>query len=94
METHNQKEIDTALQSGAQIIGVNNRDLKTFQVDIRASACLVKFIPDNLIKVSESGITTETDSKYIKSLGFDAALIGTVFSKSGDISQALSRFLV
>ena len=94
VETHNRNEIDKALDLGATIIGINNRDLKTFEVDITITEKLIKYIPQDFIKVSESGIKTKQDAQYIKSLGADAALIGTAFSKSSSISELLKTLRV
>ena len=94
VEVHNRQELDNALELGANIIGINNRDLRTFEVDIKTTQQLIKYIPDNCIKVSESGIKTQEDAKYIKSLGADAVLVGTAFSKSLAISELLKTLSV
>lgn len=94
VEVHNRQELDKALDLGANIIGINNRDLKTFLVDITTTEKLIKYIPSEYIKVSESGIKTPEDARYIKSLGADAALIGTAFSRSAKISDLLKSLRV
>jgi indole-3-glycerol phosphate synthase len=76
VETHNEDEIKKALNSGAKILGINNRDLKTFSVDINTSLKLRKFIPNDKILISESGIKTAQDVKMLKDAGFNGALIG------------------
>ena len=76
VETHNEYEIKMALNSEAKIIGINNRDLKTFRVDIKTSLELQKFIPENKILISESGIKTLQDIKMLQENGFNGALIG------------------
>ena len=76
VETHNEDEIKKALNSGAKILGINNRDLKTFSVDINTSLKLRKFIPEDKILISESGIKTAQDIKMLKCAGFNGALIG------------------
>lgn len=78
-EVHNQEELDRAVDIGAKIIGINNRDLRTFKTDIHLSLDLVRYIPDNLIKVTESGIKTAHDLQRLRDAGFDAALIGEAF---------------
>ena len=94
VEVHERDELDAALEIGAKIIGINNRNLKTFEVDIKNTQRLIKYLPDDVIKVSESGIKTPQDAKYIKSLGVDAVLIGTAFSQSASISQRLEELRV
>jgi indole-3-glycerol phosphate synthase len=94
VEVHDRDELDAALELGAGIIGINNRNLKTFEVDIKNTERLIKYLPDTVIKVSESGILDPRDAKYVKSLGVDAALVGTAFSKSASISQAIENLRV
>jgi len=76
VEIHNQAELDIALQSGADIIGINNRDLTTFLVDTNHALRLVEHIPANIIKIAESGITQPALAKQYHQAGFDAVLIG------------------
>jgi len=76
VEVHNADEIKIALDSGAQIIGVNNRNLSTFEVDTNNALELVKKIPDHIIKVAESGITDPNLAQKYYQAGFDAVLIG------------------
>lgn len=76
VEVHDQSELDFAIEIGAEIIGVNNRNLTTFEVDLMTSASLVKQIPDHIVKVSESGMRHLDDIKAIYNMGFDAVLIG------------------
>ncbi len=77
IETHNITEIERALNAGAEIIGINNRDLKSFRVDLGTSLRLRPLIPDEIIKVSESGIKNFADIKKLRKAGFDAVLVGT-----------------
>ena len=91
VETHNEQEIEKALNSGANIIGINNRDLKTFTVDLNTSLKLRKLIPDNKILISESGIKTAQDIKMLKDAGFKGALIGESMMLSKDKKQFLSE---
>jgi indole-3-glycerol phosphate synthase len=79
VETHTADEIESALISGADIIGINNRDLNTFKVDINTSLNLIKYVPTNIIKVAESGIYSADDIKKMNQAGFDAVLIGEAF---------------
>ena len=91
VETHNEEEIKKALSCNAKIIGINNRDLKTFNVDINTSLKLRKFIPENKILISESGIKTAQDIKMLKDAGFNGALIGESMMLSKDKKQFLSE---
>ena len=91
VETHNEDEIKKALNSGAEIIGVNNRDLKTFTVDINISLKLKNLIPNNKIIISESGIKTAQNIKILKDAGFNGALVGESMMLSKDKKQFLSE---
>lgn len=85
VEIHNEEEIEKALESGANIIGVNSRNLKTFEIDMAGARELVKKIPEDKIVVFESGIKNREDIPE----GVDAVLIGTALMKSSDIKQKL-----
>jgi indole-3-glycerol phosphate synthase len=89
VEVHDEAELDKAIFSGAEIIGVNNRDLRTFEVSLDTSLALANRIPDNIIKVSESGIFRNTDVHILREKGFEAFLVGEHLLKSGDPVQAL-----
>ncbi len=91
VEVHDKEELDRALESGARIIGINNRDLKTFNVDLKTTEVLMNSIPHDRAVVSESGIRTAEDLKYLKSLGVDAVLIGETFMRAESISQKISE---
>ncbi len=90
VETHNEREVDAALNSGARIIGVNNRDLKTFTVDLQTSVRLREHIPKEYVFVSESGIKTPEDTALLRGIGADAVLIGETLMRSSDRRQMLS----
>ena len=89
VEAHDEAEVNMAIDAGAKIIGVNNRNLKTFEVDISNSAQLKKLIPEDVIFVSESGIRDRNDIEYLLNNGADAVLIGETLMKSRDIEEAL-----
>ncbi len=91
VETHNKEEIKQALNSGAEIIGINNRDLKTFTVDINNSVRLRKYLGDNKILISESGIKSSADIKILKDTGFNGALIGESMMLSENKKQFLNE---
>ena len=91
VEAHDEKEIEMALKAGACIIGVNNRNLKTFKVDTGRSIQLRKLVPRNILFVSESGIKTRDDIKLLEESGADAVLIGETFMRSKDKATELKR---
>lgn len=76
VEVHDEAEVERALKAGARVIGVNNRDLRTFNVDIAATARLRPLVPADCVLVSESGIHTPADVHRLKDLGVDAMLVG------------------
>ena len=84
VEAHDEEEAERALKSGARIIGVNNRDLKTFQVDMQNSIRLRKLAPENVVFVSESGIKTSDDIQKLYDNQVDAVLIGETLMRSQD----------
>lgn len=91
MEAHDEDEVRTALSVGAGIIGVNNRDLRTFTVDINNSARLRKLVPPEVLFVSESGIKTAADIEALRSNGTNAVLIGETLMRSPDKKAALDE---
>ncbi len=93
VEVHNEAELETALKSGAGIIGINNRDLTTFKVDISTTRRLRRLIPGDKIVVSESGIKTRDDIKKMKDWGVDAVLIGEALMASTDIASKIKELL-
>ena len=92
VETHDAGEVETALQSGAVIIGINNRNLKDFSVDMNTCLGLRKEIPADKICVAESGIRTEGDIRRLKEAEFNGVLIGETLMRSGDPCGMLERF--
>jgi len=93
VEIHDRQQLEIALEAGCDIIGINNRDLKTFNVDINTTENLIKYIPQNTTIVSESGIKTPEDIRYLASLGVDAVLIGETFMKIIDDIDKISDFV-
>ncbi len=93
VETHDEREIETALSAGAEIIGVNNRNLKDFTVDTENSVRLRKLVPKQIPFVSESGIKTHADMKRLFENGTDAVLIGETLMRAEDKKQALQELL-
>jgi len=93
VEVHTAGELKIAADAGAEIIGVNNRDLKTFEVSLQTSLQLIAFIPDNCVAVSESGLRTAGDLERLRRAGFDAFLIGERFMSEKDPGAALEHLL-
>lgn len=91
VEAHDAREVDMALQAGARIVGVNNRDLRDFTVDIENSVRLREMIPDHVIYVSESGIRTAADVGRLYRNGTDAVLIGETLMRSTNKKEALTE---
>jgi len=89
VETHTEAEIDMALAAGARVVGVNNRDLKTFETDITLSERLRQKVPDGILFVSESGIRTAEDVDRLRQLRVDAVLVGEALMRSHDKKAAL-----
>ena len=89
VEAHDEEEVSRALASGAGIIGVNNRDLRTFQVDISTSIRLRDMVPPDRIYVSESGIRDARDIEALRRNCVDAVLIGEAFMRSPDKKEML-----
>lgn len=93
VEVHDRKELDIAFDAECDIIGINNRDLKSFKVDLNTTESLIKYIPDHITVVSESGIKLPKDIKYLKSLGVDAVLIGETFMRIIDDFDKINNFI-
>jgi indole-3-glycerol phosphate synthase len=91
VEVHDRQELDRALNSGAKIIGINNRNLKTFEVSLKTTEELIKYIPQNIVKVSESGISSANDMIHLKDMGVNAALIGEAFMRAVSITDEVKR---
>ena len=93
VETHDEKDMAKALKSGAEIIGINNRDLKTFKTDIETTHKLRELVPAGKIVVSESGISTAEDIKKLKAFGVNAVLIGEALLTAPDIPAAIKGMM-
>lgn len=91
VEAHNEDEIKTALNCNAEIIGVNNRNLKTFEVDFNNTFKLRKLVPDDIIFVSESGIKTREDIVKLEENNVNAVLIGETFIKSKNKIEEIKK---
>ena len=91
VETHDAEEIKSAISAGAQIIGVNNRNLKNFSVDFSNAARLRELIPPEKIYVAESGVKTSSDIATLKKIGADAVLVGEVLMRAVDKKSKLDE---
>jgi indole-3-glycerol phosphate synthase len=88
-EAHNEEEVERVIVSGSGIIGINNRDLKTFVVDLAVTERLIGMIGGGFTKVSESGIKTADDMKRLKLCGADAVLIGETLIRGGNLEKLI-----
>lgn len=84
VEAHDKAEIGMAVRAGARIIGINNRDLTTFRVDVENGIRLREYIPENILFVAESGIHTRADIEALEKVGTDGVLIGEALMRSQD----------
>ncbi|MCD7836085.1 MAG: indole-3-glycerol phosphate synthase TrpC [Lachnospiraceae bacterium] len=91
VEAHDEHELEMAKKAGAEIIGVNNRNLKDFTVDINNSVRLRRLVPENVIFVSESGMKTRSDIERLENNKIDAVLIGETFMRSRDKKGMLTE---
>lgn len=91
VEAHDEAEIHSALAAGARVIGVNNRNLKTFEVDLNNSRRLRQLVPETVTFVSESGIKTPGDIAELRKNGTDAVLIGETLMRSSRKAEELAR---
>ncbi len=93
VEVHDAHELQVALDAGARIVGVNNRNLRTLTVDVNASERLIAAMPSNVIAVSESGLKTAEDLRRLRGLGYGAFLIGERLMTAPDPGAALNSLL-
>lgn len=92
VECHDEDEIERALEIEAPVIGINNRNLNDFTISLDTTKRLKKYIPEEIIVVSESGIKTDDDVKFLKELGVDAFLIGQSFMESESPRELARRW--
>lgn len=93
VEVHTAEELERALAAGAELLGVNNRNLKTFEVRLETSLELIERIPDDRVAVSESGLRSAEELRRLRAAGFDAFLVGEFLMESPQPAQALARLL-
>ena len=87
VEVHDWHDLQKAIECGAEIIGINNRDLDSFKVDLHTTFALAPLVPDNCVIVSESGIENEGDILALKGIGVHSVLVGSALMRSNDLIQ-------
>ena len=94
VEVHDLREMDRALELGADLIGINNRNLKTFQVNLATTEELAEEIPNDTIGVSESGIKTAEDVRRVRAAGISAVLVGETLMRAQNVPLMLSELML
>lgn len=94
VEIHDEPELELALEVGAKMIGVNQRNLKTFEVDQQRAVQIAKKIPSNVVRVAESGVKTRQDALRLRDAGYHAVLVGETLVTSNNIASTLSELRV
>lgn len=92
-EIHDRDDLEKAVACGARIIGINNRDLDTFKVDIKTTLDLAPMIPESCVVIGESGITTQQDIRLLKKTAVNAVLVGTSLMKSNNIAAKIRELV-
>ena len=90
-EVHDRADLEKAIEAGADIIGINNRDLDTFHVDLQTTLALAPLVPGDRIVVSESGISSPEDISFLKKSGVDAVLVGTSLMESANVEAKIKE---
>jgi indole-3-glycerol phosphate synthase len=93
VEVHDEREMKIALGAGPRIVGVNNRDLRTFEVDLETTERLRPMVPEGVLFVAESGIHTRRDVERMAEIGVDAVLVGEAILRSADVGSKVRRLL-
>ena len=94
VEVHDLREMDRALELGADMIGINNRNLKTFQVDLATTEELAEEIPNDAVAVSESGIRDADDVRRVRAAGINAVLVGETLMRAKNVPEKLRELLL
>jgi indole-3-glycerol phosphate synthase len=94
VEVHDEPELEIAAAAGASIVGINQRDLVTFQVDHERAVRMATLIPEGVIKVAESGVRGGPDAASLRAAGYDAVLVGESLVTAGDPARALAELRV
>jgi indole-3-glycerol phosphate synthase len=93
VEVHSRDELERAIDLGAKLIGINNRNLATFEVDLATTEELSEEVPDGVILVSESGLKTQADTRRVHAVGCQAILVGESLMRTGDIAAQVKELL-
>jgi indole-3-glycerol phosphate synthase len=93
LEIHNQEELEKSIMPSLDLLGVNNRNLKTFEVSLETSRALAPLIPDEFVKVSESGLSDIQSIKILQSIGYQGFLVGENFMKTTQPGSAAQEFI-
>ena len=91
VEVHTSEELQIAVDIGARIIGINNRDLTTLKTNLKTTERLIQSVPKKTIVISESGVRNKADAEYLASLGANAVLVGSSLMQSSDLSTAIKE---
>ena len=94
IETHDESELDRVLGVGARLVGVNQRDLRTFEVDHQRAERMAALIPTSAIRIAESGVRDVADAQRLRNAGYDAVLVGESIVTSGDPEESVRKLLV
>jgi indole-3-glycerol phosphate synthase len=94
VEVHDEPQVERALKAGAELIGINNRDLRTFDVDLATTERLRPLIPNDKVVVSESGIFTRADVERLAACGVHAVLVGEALITASDVREKMREFLL
>jgi len=94
LEAHTDTEFEHALSTDADLVGINNRDLRTLDVDLTTTKEILEKVPRNgRIVISESGVTTPEDAKFLRRCGADALLVGSTLMRAKDVLQAVDTLV-
>ncbi len=93
VEIHDEVELQKVFFTSVDVVGVNNRNLKTFEVDMNKSSLLIHQIPSEFVKITESGIAQPKDYAFLKKAGFEGFLMGETFMKEAQPAKAISHFM-
>lgn len=93
VEVHSAPELEEALEAGAPVIGVNNRDLQTLRVDLNTTKELLRKLPADKVRISESGIKTRADVEFVRAEGADAVLVGEELMKADDPEKKIKELI-
>ena len=94
VEVHDENELTVVIECGATLIGVNQRDLHTFEVDHQRALRMAAMMPANVIRVAESGVKTRDDARSLRDAGYDAVLVGESLVTASDISKSVRELRV